>query len=158
MLKNRKPITFKLTGYQWRKEVDDFFKSPSFYTNPCGYHMYVAVNINGCDDGKGTHIAISLFLQKGHHDEELHWPLIGKATVTLLNQLADDNHHEVRIDLEVQRSGCMLPGAVLSKFIPHSRLVCDPERGTQYLKDNTLYFRVFVDVCGYRPWLKCTQE
>ena len=43
----------------------------------------------------------------------------------------------------------------LSGFIPHSALGHDPVKNTQYLKDDTLYFRVFVEVVDHKPWLQC---
>ena len=43
-------------------------------------------------------------------------------------------------------------------LIPHSQLGRDPVKNTQYLKDDTLYFRVSVDIPDYKPWLhvQCT--
>ena len=39
-------------------------------------------------------------------------------------------------------------------FIPHSALAHDPVKNTQYLKDDTLYFRVSVEVAEQKPWLR----
>ncbi len=38
-------------------------------------------------------------------------------------------------------------------FIPHSALGHDPVKNTQYLKDDTIYFRVKVE--DNKPWLQC---
>jgi hypothetical protein len=36
-----------------------------------------------------------------------------------------------------------------------STLAHNLETNTKYLKDDTLYFRVSVEVDGLKPWLKC---
>ena len=55
---------------------------------------------------------------------------------------------------------CTLNARVYDKwgyphFIPHSELTCDKFKSTQYLKDDTLYFRVLVEVDNHKPWLQC---
>ncbi len=42
------------------------------------------------------------------------------------------------------------------EYIPHSKLSRDSASNTQYLKDDTLYFRISVEVSDYKPWLECT--
>ena len=43
-------------------------------------------------------------------------------------------------------------------FLPHSSLGHNPATNTQYLLDNTLYFRVSVKVDNHKPWLVCTDK
>ena len=40
----------------------------------------------------------------------------------------------------------------------HSALGYDAKKNTQYLKDDTLYFRVSVAVADHKPWLECDNE
>lgn len=80
----------------------------------------------------------------------------GAITISLLNQLADENHHFV--ESEIERDISERDGGVvwcISEFIPHSHLAIDLGRNTQYLKDDTLFFQVSVQTSDNRPWLKC---
>ena len=42
------------------------------------------------------------------------------------------------------------------KFTSHSKLMLNPAKNTQYLKNDTLYFRVSADVPDHKCWLECT--
>ncbi len=42
------------------------------------------------------------------------------------------------------------------KFISHADLAHKPLTNTQYLKDDTLIFRVSAEAPDYKPWLECT--
>ena len=86
-------IVFKLPGYASKKEKDEIFCSPLFYTSFSGYRMLIRVNANGLGDGKGTHVLVFTKVLDGRYDDQLHWPFQGTVTYELLNQLADDKHH-----------------------------------------------------------------
>jgi hypothetical protein len=43
-------------------------------------------------------------------------------------------------------------------LIDHSELNHDPVNNTQYLMDETLFFRVTVEAADYKPWLECTGD
>ena len=66
-----KPLIFKLTEYQKKKDNNEETKSPSFYTNPEGYHMCLGVFFN--------HLHVSVFVEilNGEHDDTLKWPFTG---------------------------------------------------------------------------------
>jgi TNF receptor-associated factor 4 len=149
------PKIFVLTEYQKKKEADEEFKFPPFYTHPNGYHMALKVYANGDGHGKGTHMTVSVPLLEGEHDAELKWPFIGVVTVTLLNQLEDKNHCTRTLTLDAA-DNARVDGTTwgLAQFIPHSALAHDPVKNTQYLKDDTLYFRVSVKVADHKPWLE----
>ena len=61
------------------------------------------------------------------------------------------DHYEMTIP--IQNTFNMTSGTTrgYSKFISHSELESKP-----YLKDDTLYFRVSVEVADSKPWLECT--
>lgn len=40
-------------------------------------------------------------------------------------------------------------------FITHPELAYNRAKNTKYLKNDTLYFRVSVEVKGHKPWLEC---
>ena len=151
-------ISFAMPDYQKSKSGTKMFKSPPFYTSPDGYHMEVRVHGNGSDQGIGTHISVSIFVLEGGNDHTLKWPFQGKITFQLLNQLEDDNHHEVPLVITSEDNLRVKGNWGLPTFIPHTALVHDSARNIQYLVDDTLYFRVSVEVADHKPWLQCTAK
>ena len=157
-LHNGEPIVFNVTGYSARKAVDDCFYCDSFYTSPGGYKMCINVDANGCDSGMGTHVSVFVKLLEGAYDASLTWPFMGKMTFTLLNQLANENHHSWTFEFETKVNANV--GSMLGKqqFISHSKLSHDPVKNTQYIMNDTLYFRVSVMVNNRKPWLVCSHH
>ena len=151
-------LVFKLLGYASKKENNEEFKSIPFYTSPGGYKMCIHVDVNGCRDGKGTHVSVYTTLLEGRYDDQLHWPFLGTITYELLNQLADEKHYNRvaghNADTDAQVGSSMGD----TKFLPHSSLSHDPATNTQYLLDDTLYFRVSVTVAHHKQWLVCTDK
>ena len=148
------PLKFKLTDYQKKKANNERVQSPSYYT-PNGYHIALGVDANGCGDGEGTHVSVYASFLKGEYDAQLKWPFIGKVTVTLLNQLEDKNHYQDILELTAEdnvQAGETAWG--IPRFIPHSALDYDAVNNTQYLKDDTLYFRMSVKLADHKPWLQ----
>ena len=86
-------IVFKLPGYASKKEKNETFYSPPFYTSFGGYRMHINIYANGVGDGKGTHVSVFSEPLEGHYDDQLHSPFLGTITYELLNQLAVDKHH-----------------------------------------------------------------
>ena len=140
------------------------FYSPSFYTSPDGYKMCVRVDANGLGDGKGTHVSVFAYLMKGDNDNSLTWPFTGTVTFELLNQLEDRYHHRNSFTFpayndNVSRavvSGERGVGWGYPKFISHTDLEHEPDKNCQYLKDDAVILRVFVEAPNVKPWLKCT--
>ena len=146
-----------------RKCNNEEWYSPGFYTSPGGYKMSLCVYANGNDDGEDTHVSCYICLMSGEYDDILEWPFQGEVTVELLNQLEDMNHHKSSIEFNESTSqeceervvgeqygtGCGCP-----QFISHSQLGYNSSLNCQYLKDDTLYFRVSVKVTSTtKPWL-----
>ncbi len=147
---------FKVTEFQKKKDNNELFCSPSFYTRS-GYNITIIVCANGHGMGKGSHLSIFLRVIKGEYDAELNWPFVGKVTFELLNQLEDKNHHSMELELTPGyniSAGSNAKGCL--KYIPHFELFYDSASNTQYLKDDTLYFRISVEVSDHKPWLECT--
>ena len=150
-------MTFKVPDYREKKEHNVMYTSPSFYTSSNGYHMAIKLYANG--NGDGMNKSLSVFCYFLQYDIKLNWPFVGKVTLMLLNQLEDNNHHTKILDIksmddikaESNRDTWGFP-----EFICHSELAHDPVKNTQYLKDDTLYFRVSVDIPDHKPWLECT--
>ena len=154
-LKHGESMVLKVTEFSHRKSSNDIFRSPPFYTGANGYCMMVQIHPNGCGYGRGTHVSIYTRVLQGKHDRELSWPFVGTLKVWLLNQLEDSNHHVKCIKPALQSfdvdtgttRGC-------AKFIPHPQLVHDPVNNIQYLRNDTLYLRLLVEVPDHKPWLE----
>ena len=151
--KNDGSMTCALPDFDKKRRCNTEFFSTSFYVNPRGYHMSLVVDANGWGPCKGTHVSVHAVILKGEYDAELKWPFVAEVTYTLLNQLEDSNHHTRTLSLDNTQVGSRwgIPG-----FIAHSALAHDPFENMQYLKDDTLYFKVSVQVADYKPWLECT--
>ena len=143
-LEGEKPFTFKVY------EDVDMFESPCFYTSLKGYCMYIRVYPARGDDIV-KHVSMDIHLDPGEFDKELSWPFKADVTITLLNQLQDNNHYSKIITAE-----CVTVEDYVQcpMFIPHHELYLNPFQMRQYLKDNALYFR--VTVLEANNWLKCT--
>ena len=152
----KKSVVFEIVNYGKKKENNEVFPSQSFYTGIDEYNMRIDVYPNGNGDGKGTHVSVFVPILKGDNDDNLKWPFIGTVKIELLNQLEDENHHLKTLTLDQEDNVRVGPAWGYSTFIPHSQLSHDPVKNTQYLKDDTLYFRVSVEVSGHKPWLECT--
>ncbi len=131
--------------------------SDGFYSGRGGYKLRLDV----CPNESG-HVAVYLQLMPGLNDTTLQFPMRGKFTITLLNQIEDCNHHECVVNacqisdevfnrkyIEDDNSGLGYP-----QFIRHSSLHFNKFTNTQYLKDSTLYFIVECETSSQtKPWL-----
>ena len=173
-------ISFNLPVYSKKKEDDAIFCSEPFYTSLGGYRMCIEVYPNGNGDGRGTHVSLYSKLLEGPYNDNLPWPFLGTVTVHLLNQLADDNHLAKKMLFKTMDDTYVNDTVGCSQFIPHLKLSHNrasktksllhqvgktqiPGRtplyrvsNTQYLMEDTLYFRVAVEVDHHKPWLDCT--
>ena len=155
------PLLIKMSQFSQLKVNNDEWYSPGFYTHTCGYMMCLSIDANGNGDGKGTHVSVYLHLMKGEYDDALTWPVKYKCAVTFLNQLKNEGHHTGTIDSPdinecVSRvlSGGKGTGWGLAQFIAHTKLDLQEEEQCQYLKDDSLYFRVQVYLIpAVKPWL-----
>ena len=158
--------TIKMNNFCLKKTSDTEWYSPPFYSHPGGYKMCLNVVANGLDDAEGTHVSVSLFMMRGENDDDLVWPFQGEVSVTLLNQLEDKDHREAkatyntdeREDHNSRVTDGKRGGAYSEpQFISHEELGHKADTNCQYLKDDSLYFRVSVKVHeACKPWLTPT--
>lgn len=154
-LKQGESMVLRVTDFEHKRRKNGVFKSSPFYTSANGYCMAIQVHVNGCGYGRGTHVSIYTRILQGRNDRELNWPFVGTLSIVLLNQLEDDNHHVKKVKQALQSfdvetgttRGC-------AKFVSHSQLAYDPVKNTQYLREDTVYLRVSVEVTGVRLWLE----
>ena len=150
-LKSSESMTFAVPGYQEKRVAAAVFTSPSFYTHPSGYHMAVTIRWN-----QFATMEVSVQMLEGAYDTALKWPFRGKVTVELLNQLGDQNHKVLKTNMA---ETCIIGSNVaILDPIYHYELVHPSAQNTQYLVDDTLYFRVSVEVADHKPWLQCTAK
>ena len=157
-------VTFKVTEFGSRKSNNESVLGPHIFTSRFGYKMCVEVDANGSYNGEGTHVSVYAYLMKGDNDDSLTWPFTGTVTVELLNQLEDKNHHKDTFTFppdDDEVSGRVVTGERgegwgETQFIPHTDLGYQPDKNCQYLKDDTLVFRVSAEAPDYKPWLECT--
>ena len=156
------PCVFNMPEFSRHKSSKREWYSPSFCTHPGGYKICIRVDANGCGDAAGTHVSVFPYLMRGKNDDNLPWPFREEVTITLLNQLADENHYTCTVsfptDHETSRRvvrGERAPrGYGWSKFISHNKLDYDAAR---YLKEDCLCFRIEVKAPEpVKPWLTCT--
>ena len=160
------PCVIKLSGFNELRTNMGVWYSPGFYTHTGGYKMCLLVYANGDGDGKGTHVSVFLCLMKGENDDTLTWPIRYKCTIILLNQLRDEGHYlttwtysSVEADVHNSRvlGGESGGGRGYTKFIVRDQLGLQEDKQCQYLKDDSLYFRVQVEVLpACKPWLMVT--
>ena len=146
------PIELIMSKFKLHKRNSNHWFSPPFYTHPQGYKMCLSVYPNGSGKGEGTHVSVFAYLMRGEFDDHLKWPFQGYITVTMLNQLEDNNHTAKNIKFtdvtEAKYIGRVTDGErALSgwgkpKFIAHTDLDYNPAMNCQYLKYDCLRFQI----------------
>jgi TNF receptor-associated factor 4 len=139
------PRIFKLDEFTAKKRSNSVWCSRGFYSSPGGFKLRLCVYANGIGDGKHTHVSLFIHFINGKYDDILEWS-DDEVTVELLNQLENKNHFKtvLRDPHDWDRP----------QFISHSRLGFKSSLNRQYLKDDTLYFRVSAKVNSKtKPWL-----
>ena len=86
-----RPVEFTMTNFNQYQD-DEHWYSPPFYTHPHGYKMCLHVTPKGWDDGRGTHLGVTIHMIRGEFDDQLKWPFRGDITFQLMNQEEDDDH------------------------------------------------------------------
>ena len=149
------PFEFEMKEFKNHRRNGDLWYSPPFYTDINGYKMCIRVEVRGKD---GKYVSVTVFLMAGVADDDLKWPFREDITIELINQASSSRwnplsyfrskkeSHFKTLEFESNRrvtSGeRALDGLQISRFIAHDNLEYDSEEGTQYLKDDTLKFRI----------------
>ena len=149
----RPPWVIKMERFLEKKEKNEDWYSDPVYSHFGGYKMCLRVNANGHKGAKGTHVSVYTYLMRGDNDDNLKWPFKGTIKVSLINQLEDGQHLTRQVwspdeDIPEGSSGHVTEGERArkglgrTKFIPYQDLTYKSDKNCQYLKDNTLFFRV----------------
>jgi hypothetical protein len=151
------PVTFTLDNFHERKDNNEFWLSPYFYSHKYGYKMQLKVFPNGTGEGAGTHISMFVLIVPGEFDDLLAWPFCGIITVHLINQhkngcsvvhkvnytTVDSLKYREKPCLVVNEEECI--GWRTFKLIGHAELGegAGLLAGREYLKNNCLSFCVW---------------
>ena len=139
---------FTLSQFSKRKECNNLFFSPPFYTRQHGYKLSICIYSNGQGDGNNTHISVYVCLMAGEYDDQLQWPFVGDVVIELLNWKENKKHHQTPVSIKAT-SGLVrvLEGEYGSswgypQFMSNSSLLYNSTTNTEYLQDDCLRFRV----------------
>ena len=142
------PPEFTVDSFAKRKAADDMWYSPSLYSHIGGYKMCLRVYANGNGKGAGTHVSVFVYMMKGEFDSHLQWPFKGEMQIQIVNQREGGEHLERNLDLKDAYFSRVMVGVTsthlglgLHTFISHTDLY-KPEKGKEFLKNDTLKFRV----------------
>ena len=99
----------------------------------------------------------------GENDDYLIWPFSRTITIELLNQLENNNHHQKPCTFPADNvyskrvtDGEIGEGFGTPQFILNDKLNHQPANNCQYLLNDSLVYRVSVEVPDNKPWLECT--
>ena len=145
------PAEMVMKNVEKLKEVKSEWYSPAFHTHIGGYKMCLKISMKRWDDG----ISLFIFMMKGEFDSHLKWPFRGVVTVQLINQAEGGEHHECK-PVEIRDATMNGYTNAFKRCTEHDRSwsgwglvklmsyadLYKPEEGKQYLKNDTLKFRV----------------
>ena len=80
------PLELTIDNFTQRKNDDECWYSPPFYSHHGGYKLCLEVYPNGLDVGRARFVSIYVTLMKGEYDDGLKWPFSGCLCVTVLCQ------------------------------------------------------------------------
>jgi hypothetical protein len=81
------PVAFTIDNFTSRKNLDEEWISPPFYTHGGGYKMCLMVHPNGYQGVRGTHVSVYIHMMSGEFDDHLQWPFPGAiVNVSALSQ------------------------------------------------------------------------
>ena len=151
------PVTFTLDNFHERKDNEQIWLSPYFYSHKYGYKMQLKIFPNGAGEGHGTHVSMFVVFVPGEFDDLLSWPFCGIITVHLVNQRKTEHsvvhkvkytqienlHYREKPRLDVDNESRM--GWGMPKFIAHAELGegAGLFAEKEYLKNNCLSFYVW---------------
>ena len=135
-----------LNEFSKRKQFNNWFFSPPFYTKQLGYKMCLNVNASGSSDD----VSVYVRLMAGDNDDKLRWPFVGDIDIMLLNWREDKGHYKKTMSINEGKGFVrVLEGNYGQlwgnyKFIPQSSLLYNRSTNTEYLQDDCLRFRVIT--------------
>ena len=148
----QRPLEFTLSSFSVckAKRGHGDWQSDPFYSHPGGYMFKLSIDTNGhMEANKATHISADLWSQKGEYDGKLSWPIKVTAHLQLLNQRGDNRHVVASLNTECNKDDYLcfnMYKEIARKFIAHSELGYNAVKDTQYLINDSLWFRLYLKV------------
>ena len=139
---------FTLTEFEkhQRKGGSGDWNTDQFYSYPGGYCFKLNICTNGCD----AHLTAYFSSQHGDYDKDLKWPVKCTVHLQLLNQRGDHGHHMAVGRAEGSKPGllyCFIDNTKdMAKFFPLAELGYNADKNTEYLKNDSLHFRMYLKV------------
>lgn len=110
---------------------------------PGNHKVYIKVWPNGWQEGAGSHVSVWLNIAKGDYIVDTEPIADCIVTVQLLNQYRDQDHITVKRRFQWNRQhDAVFTATISNTFIPHTDLDWDITRQTQYLRNNSLQFKI----------------
>ncbi|XP_028266680.1 TNF receptor-associated factor 5 isoform X2 [Parambassis ranga] len=152
-------LIWKIEDFRTKREAEvkgqpPCLSSVPFYTGHCGYKMAIKAYLNGDGEGRGTHLSLYVVLMPGDFDALLPWPFRQTVSLSILDQSGAANHRSLSFRPDPANKCFQRPAAeAISNtavgfpcFIPLDML--DTPQNAAYIKDDTLFFKVKVDMSG----------
>ena len=148
-LYNLPPVVFTITDFLEKKQANEVWTSPPFYTHTRGYKLCLKVYPNGDGSGKDTFVSVYTHLMRGEYDCDIEWPFEGDISVQICNWSEDKNHHlrTINFNRNTDEDGTITfrlidketaIGHGSPDFIMHTDLTHNITTNTQYLYSNCL--------------------
>ena len=132
-------VEFAVTDFTRMKEINAEWVSPPFYSHPQRYKFRLAVYPNGLHAQKGTDMSVCVLIDS----------LPGKSVEATVHIKLVNFRSEfyglcssVSLCSEPDSAGNLVTD---TNDYPHSSLVYDSDRNTEYLKDDSVRFKVSLD-------------
>ena len=97
-------------------------------------------------------IQLMLLLFQGEYDDLLEWPFTARVTLTLIDQSPARRHHSETFRPDPQSSSFHKPETPTNiasgspRFISHTKLLEIGQDGQTFVKNDTVYFRVVINM------------
>ena len=152
------PVYVKMSQFdKYRRSKARWYSDP-FYSHKKGYKMCLHVKASGLGASvRDVYVSVLIHLMKGEYDDELPWPITKTFSITLLNQISDEDHwvreacfasvpykpiaERVTGDREIGIYGRGCFGFIAIKRISKIKPLC------QYVKDDSIVFLI-----EHSPW------
>ena len=146
------PVVFTVPSFKQLMIRDTVWCSPVLHTpyeSFGGYGFHIEVYPDGSLlGGHGTHMSVHCRPNPGPYDYRLKWPVTLTVTLQLLNQHADKEHITKQVTWTYSKEDCRLK-VIDHNFISHEKLDWNPDKETQYLKNNCVQFKI-VEAVGIK--------
>ena len=136
----------ELKKYQAKGGNGSWFSDP-FYNRPGGYKFKLNIDTSGHASARGTHLSAYLYAEQGKHDKDLKWPVSGEVFLEMLNQRGDHNHLVISVFNLERTIGVGSYCKIKEKFYPLADLTYNAQKNTEYLKNDSLKFKLKIKVC-----------